>query len=67
MKLDIDLECTRVTDIEPYTACRMGVTLEDVDLSDLCSTYKTQLLKVLGSEVLIETLEDAGYVVTEEE
>lgn len=67
MKLDMNLECTKITDIEPYTAYRMGVTLEDVDLSDLCSTYKTQILEELGKEVLIEALEESGYVVTEEE
>ncbi len=67
MKLDMDLECNKITDIEPYTAYRMGVSLEDVDLSDLCSTYKTQLLEELGAEALIEALEELGYVVTEEE
>ncbi len=66
MKLDMDLECTKIAGIEPYTRYRMGVTLEDVDLSDLCSTYKTQLLEALGNEVLIEALEEVGYVVTEE-
>ncbi len=67
MKLVMDLDCAKITDIEPYTAYRMGVSLEDVDLSDLCSTYKTQLLDELGVEVLIEALEELGYVVTEEE
>ncbi len=66
MKQDMTVVCSRVDDVEPYTAYRMGVTLEDVDLTELVSDYRSELLGAFDIEDLIKAVEEKGYRVEEE-
>lgn len=67
MKLDMLLECSRIEEVSPYTGYKMHVTLEDVDLSELVSSYKSDILDELEVEDLIAAITEEGYTVTEEE
>ena len=66
MKKDITVICSRIVEVEPYSTYRMGATLEDVDLVELVSDYKADLLRSFAVEDLIKAVEDEGYRVEEE-
>ena len=65
MKLDMTLACSRVEDVEPYNAYRMCVSLEDVNLSELVESYKSDLLEEFDISDLIDIITDKGYTVEE--
>lgn len=68
MKVDLTIECEKVSEIDPWSPHRLDVSLEGACLDSFIEDIGLEkLLNYIGENHLIEHLENRGFKITNEQ